>query len=175
MWLWMGQPPASPSHLQGRPLGHMLPGQPFSEIATGYCLFLGRPPPRPYLAWLHLMTIRYISEGMKASHAVRHQNPHCVACPSQQVSPSPPGISLWLRALCSQVSDMTKRTEDKHVDKSLSILLYTRKSSDWNVKQNNLANVKEMVSVETDMCTLIRILYTVESSGFLNFPSAETL
>lgn len=105
----MGQPPASPSHIKGRPLGHMLPGQPFSEIAMGYCLFLGRPPPRPYLAWLHLMTIRYTSEGMKASHSVRHQDPHCVACPSQQVSPSPPGISLWLRTLCSQVSDMTER------------------------------------------------------------------
>lgn len=87
----------------------------------------------------------------------------------------PPGISLWLRALCSQVSNKTEWTEDKHVDKSLSIFLYTWKSSDWNDKQNNLANVKEMVSVETDICTLIRILYTVESSGFLNFPNAETL
>lgn len=70
---------------------------------------------------------------------------------------------------------MTQWTEDKHADKSPSILLYTRKSSDWNVKQNNLANLKETVFVEIDMYTLIWILYTVESSGFLSFPNAETL
>lgn len=157
MWLGMGQPPTSPSHLTGRPLGHILPVQQFREFAMGYCLFLGRPPPRPYLAWLHLMLIQYISERMKASHVVRHRNPLSPLCGMSIKAGLSllPGISLWLRALCSQVSNMTKQTEDKHADKSPSILLYTRKSSDWNVKQNNLANLKETVFVETDMSTLI--------------------
>lgn len=67
----------------------------------------------------------------------------------------PPGVPLYLRALSSQVLNMTYWAEDRKVDKSHSILLYTRKPSARDVKQKNLANLKEAVLEEIDTCTLI--------------------
>lgn len=161
MWRGMGQHPTSPLHLKGRALGHLLPGWPCIERVMGYCLFLDRPPHRLYLAWIYLIFIWYISGKMKASHIVRYTNSISPLCGiSTPVGLSqPPGVPL-----CSQVSNMTYWTEDRKADKSHSIFLYTRKSSARNVKQNNLANLKETVLEEIDMCALIWILDTVESS-----------